>query len=75
MLASRGGKLPEAPKAPARAAVGGSAPVAGEQEITLAGGEVVKLTAREVEMCATKKLDLAKYAATRASIRARSNGS
>jgi hypothetical protein len=58
LLSARGGKLPEAPVPPP---VAGETPDGGMEFTTPEG--VVKLSAREVAMCAEKKIDPKDYAA------------
>lgn len=63
LLAARGGKVPADVRPPT---------AAGPAEFQTPNGTYT-LSARELEMCASKKIDPAKYAATRAGIKARSN--
>ncbi len=60
------GKRPAAITPPA-----GGADTGGGKDITTANGEVVALSAREVGLCGNDPAKMAKYAATRAGIRAR----
>lgn len=65
LLAARGGKLPAAPKAPVGGGTNGVPVGDGGQEFATPSGVIV-LSARELKLCADKKIDPKDYAARRA---------
>ena len=62
LLAAKGGKLPEPPTPPTGAG-GGAAGADGSREFAQTDGRVVRLSARELAMCAEMKIDPTDYAA------------